>query len=73
MEDEFGGNRGHRVYGAPLNCGYEDVGQIWQRVQNTDIVALGDDDAEYAVAVRVFPYPHRVFSIWVFLVCVTKD
>ena len=73
LEMEFGGRGSTRVYGVPLNMGYCDVEAVWKAVENTDIVALGDDDADYCAAVRVFPYAHRVYSIWVFLVCITRE
>ena len=73
LEQQFGTKPGTQVYGVPINMPYCDNDQIWQQVVNTDIVKLGDDDAEYSVAVKVFPYLQRVFSIWIFLCCVTKD
>ncbi|CAD7928568.1 unnamed protein product [Amoebophrya sp. A120] len=72
LEEEFGGHRGMRVYGVPLNLGMSDFGQVWQAVTNTDLLALGSDDAEFSMAVRVFPYSQRICSIWIFLVCVTQ-
>ena len=30
-----------------------------------------DNDDEYAMAVKVFQYPCKVFSVWVFIVCAT--
>ncbi|CAD7925437.1 unnamed protein product [Amoebophrya sp. A25] len=72
LEEEFGGHRGLRVYGVPLNMGMSDLSHAWQAVENTNLVALGNDDAEFSFAVRAFAYSHRVFSIWLFLVCVTE-
>ena len=61
-----------RVFGLPLNFATADINAIWQQLYNSKMVFLGDDEAEYSVAVRVYPYPNRVFSIWVFLVCVSS-
>jgi hypothetical protein len=72
LEEEFGGQRGWRVYGVPVNMYSSDADRIWEHLRNTDIVSLGDDESEYSVAVRVFAQPHKIFSIWVFLVCVCK-
>lgn len=71
LEEEFGGHRGLRVYGVPLNSEISDVNQLWQAVINTNLIALGSDDAEFSVAVRVYPYSQNILSIWIFLVCVT--
>lgn len=71
-EQVTGQNRGSRVFGVPLNCAYSDLASLWTAVQNTEIASLGGDDAEYAVAAKVFAYPHKIFSVWVFLMCITK-
>eukprot|EP00397_Hematodinium_sp_SG-2012_P001753 GEMP01001758.1.p1 GENE.GEMP01001758.1~~GEMP01001758.1.p1 ORF type:complete len:1435 (+),score=366.11 GEMP01001758.1:56-4360(+) len=73
--DEFhhGIYRGYHVYGVPLNfplCGFD---ILWRKVANTNLMAMGDDDAEYSLGVRVFPYPNRTYSIWVFIVCASRE
>jgi len=72
--DEFSAQyRGYQVYGVPLNCGYSSFYSIWRRLKNTHVVSMGEADSEYSLGVRIFAYPHKIFSIWVMLVCATRQ
>lgn len=55
------------IYGIPLNMAFSNIDKIWQAVKNTDIHAIDTNDVEYIVSVAVYPYPHYVLSVWVYI------
>jgi len=73
IENDFRGptQRGRHVYGVPVNQPYElgDFKHLWEAIRDTRILELGDDYADYAIKVRVFPYASRILSVWVFIAC----
>lgn len=74
VESEFRGpdHRGRYVYGIPINQPYMDFEHVWEAVNESRILELGDDYAEYAIKVRVFPYACKVLSVWVFIACAVE-
>lgn len=78
IESDFKvGRRGCCVYGVPFNHAYAEVHrpflekQIWETVRDSRILEMGNERAEYAVKVRVFPYDCNILSVWVFVACAT--
>lgn len=61
--------RGHCVYGLPFHQPYTDFSDIWAAVRDSRVLELGDEKSEYALKVRVFAYPSRVLSVWIFIAC----
>mmetsp|Transcript_11169 Transcript_11169/g.24090 ORF Transcript_11169/g.24090 Transcript_11169/m.24090 type:complete len:293 (+) Transcript_11169:38-916(+) len=61
------------VTGVPMHFAYTDFDAIWQAVRNSNILTVGENRAKYVCAVRVFPYPAKVLSVWVFIVCAAKE
>lgn len=62
--------RDRRMYGVPLHLQFTDLSAVWQQVQNTDLLRIGDENTDFYVAVRCFVYPPVVTSVWIFLVAV---
>merc|ERR1712139_4392 len=58
IESDFRGpgHKGRHVYGVPFNQPYTDFKELWNTVRDSRVLELGDEKAEYAVKVRVFPY-----------------
>lgn len=61
------------MYGIPINLPYTDFNDLWQAVLATGIVEMGQENSEYAIGLRVYAYPSRVMSIWIFIACTAKD
>jgi len=74
-ERDFRGadHRGRRVYGVPFNQPYTDFKRLWECVRDSRVLEMGNEAAEYAVKIRVYPYESRILSVWVFVACVTSN
>ena len=55
------------VFGFALNVTFTDMDSIVESVRHTDVHTMRRDNLQYAVAVKVFPYPCGVFSVWVYV------
>ena len=53
--------------GVPLHFASPLVQDILERVERTALHHDKHPDIEFALFVRVFPYPNDTFSVWVFL------
>jgi len=68
---------GRCVFGVPFNHSYTEVldkmlvKQIWEEVRDSRILEMGNESADFAVKVRVFPYACRILSVWVFVAVAT--
>eukprot|EP00742_Colponemidia_sp_Colp-10_P008183 GILJ01008844.1.p1 GENE.GILJ01008844.1~~GILJ01008844.1.p1 ORF type:complete len:1598 (-),score=270.09 GILJ01008844.1:58-4851(-) len=58
---------GHDVFGFSVNMTYTEVDLLWEALLNTDVHTVADNDAEFAISVRVFSYPCFVCSVWVYV------
>lgn len=61
---------GRRMYGVPIHMQYSGNEELWERVENTSILSLGEEDCEFFFAVRAFKYSSQVTSLWVFALAV---
>jgi len=59
--------KNREIFGFPLHFAYTNMGDILNRVENTEIHKSKHPQVEFAVSVRVFPYECNVMSVWVFL------
>jgi coiled-coil and C2 domain-containing protein 2A len=50
----------------PLNMCFTEIGDVIQRVKATGIHETQNPDAQFALAVSIFPYPNHVLSVWVY-------
>jgi coiled-coil and C2 domain-containing protein 2A len=66
----FEQSRGRRMYGVPIHMQYSDNEELWERIENTSILSLGEEECEFFFAVRVFKYSSQVTSLWVFAMAV---
>jgi coiled-coil and C2 domain-containing protein 2A len=55
------------LHGFPINCPFTDMKSIVEKVRDTNIHCNEAKDVKFACAVKVFPYPNEIFSVWVFL------
>ena len=55
------------LHGFPINCPFTDMKSILAKLQDTNIHHNEAKDVKFACAVKVFPYPNEIFSVWVFL------
>ena len=55
------------LHGFPINCPFTDMKSILAKVRDTNIHHNEAKDVKFACAVKVFPYPNEIFSVWVFL------
>lgn len=69
----IGMSRGKTIFGFPLHFGYTNVKDVLDRVEMTSIHQSKHPDAEFAAAVKVFPYECGVYSVWVFLCALSPD
>ena len=54
------------LFGMPLNMSFTDIGEIVQRVKATGTHETKNPDAQFALAVSIFPYSNNVLSVWVY-------
>lgn len=57
--------------GFPLHSGFVDVDSVVQMVRATGIHEARHPEAQFALAVQAFAYPHNVLSVWVYIASIT--
>lgn len=60
-------NRGRTLFGGSFHFPFTDIGDIVAKIKAAEIHQTKHPDAEFALAVRVFPYSNSLFSVWVSL------
>jgi coiled-coil and C2 domain-containing protein 2A len=55
----------YNISGFPIHFGFSDIKPIEESVFNTDVHSVQEPGVEFSLAVRVFPYPQRLYSVWV--------
>jgi hypothetical protein len=60
------------VLGFPLNTTFTSLERVFDLVFNTGFHKKDDAGLEFALAVRVFPYPNKIFSVWVYVASVRR-
>ena len=58
------------LHGFPINSTFTDLKSLSAKVRATNIHLNESDDVKFALAVKVFPYPQEVYSIWIFLLSI---
>lgn len=59
------------IFGAPLHFTLFQKDDIVKYVEATNVHSTKLPDAEFALGVKVIPYPSNLFSIWVFVVAMS--
>ncbi|XP_034250216.1 coiled-coil and C2 domain-containing protein 2A [Thrips palmi] len=62
----------HKVCGFPINLPYTSVEAIVEAVRATGVHHNQDENAEFALAVYIHPFPNNILSIWVYVASLTK-
>mmetsp|Transcript_34609 Transcript_34609/g.99660 ORF Transcript_34609/g.99660 Transcript_34609/m.99660 type:complete len:109 (-) Transcript_34609:1171-1497(-) len=57
------------ITGMPIHTTYTDFTDLWDRILNTKVLDSGDESTPFALAVRVFAYPGRLYSVWLLVAC----
>lgn len=57
---------GRGLFGMPLNMPFTEIGDVIQRVKATGTHETKNPDAQFALAVSIFPYTNNVLSVWVY-------
>ena len=60
------------VHGVPLNVPFTDLKDLALSVKATHVHENEDENARFALAVRVFAYPNEVFSVWVYVISIVR-
>ena len=60
-----------KVFGFPLHQRFTNIENIVKAVERTRIHDNKHPDVQFAVAVKIFPYPCDVASVWIFLCSIT--
>jgi hypothetical protein len=55
----------------PINLPFTEIGDIVQRVKATGTHETKNPDAQFALAVAIFPYTNNVLSVWVYFAMLT--
>ena len=50
-----------------------DANTIWEELKNTEIHLINDDAVKFCLEIRIFPYPHNVMSVWIFIAAIQED
>ena len=59
-----------KVYGQPMHFAFTETDDIIKQIKTTKLHQIRHPDAEFAIAVKVFPYSGNIFSIWVCMMIV---
>jgi coiled-coil and C2 domain-containing protein 2A len=51
---------------------FTDVDAVVEAVYNTHIHDVADQRVEFALAVYVHPYPNDIYSLWTYVVALTR-
>ncbi|KAK3909758.1 Coiled-coil and C2 domain-containing protein 2A [Frankliniella fusca] len=62
----------HKVCGFPINLPYKSFEAIVEAVRATGVHHNQDENAEFALAVYVHPFPNNILSVWVYVASLTK-
>ena len=60
-----------KIFGFPLHQGFTNVDDVVSAVERTRIHENKHPDVQFAFAVKIFPYPCNVASVWTFLCSIT--
>jgi len=50
----------------PINFPFTEIGDIVHRIKATGTHETSNPDAQFALAVAIFPYTNNVLSVWVY-------
>ena len=60
------------LHGVPINVPFTDLNELSMTLKSTHVHENEDENVRFALAVRVFAYPNRIFSVWVFAISITN-
>ena len=55
----------------PMNFPFTDISDIIQRIKSTGTHETKNPEAQFALAVSIFPYTNNVLSVWVYFAALT--
>lgn len=61
-----------QIYGVPINVPFTDLSELSMTLKSTHVHENEEENVRFALAVRVFPYPNRIYSVWVYAVSITN-
>lgn len=62
----------YELFGFPLHFTYSDDDKIEQGLFDTRVHERDGPELEFALATHVHPYPSGLFSVWVYIACLTS-
>ncbi|XP_075249259.1 coiled-coil and C2 domain-containing protein 2A-like isoform X4 [Convolutriloba macropyga] len=62
----------HQVSGFPINMPLTTMQAILDEVHSTGVHLAPGSDVEFALAVYLHAYPNSVFSVWVYVACLSR-
>jgi coiled-coil and C2 domain-containing protein 2A len=60
------------MHGVPINMPFTDLSDITETLKATHVHENEDEKVRFALAVRVFAYPNRVYSVWLYAVSLVR-
>ena len=61
-----------KLHGVPINMPFTDLKDIVETLRATHVHEDEDEGVRFALAVRVFAYPNRVYSVWVYALSLVR-
>ena len=60
------------MHGVPINMPFTDLRDITDTLKAMHVHENEDEEVRVALAVRVFAYPNRVYSVWLYAVSLVR-
>ena len=60
------------MHGVPINTPFTDLRDITETLKATHVHENEDENVRFALAVRVFAYPNRVYSVWIYAISLVR-
>ena len=60
------------IHGVPINVPFTDLTDLAFTLESTHVHENEDENVRFALAVKVFAYPNRIFSVWVYAISITN-